>query len=107
MRIQSTTKYSVEIFYGNEPMGVDKGNVDVEVIFSDGRRFGGTFFTLSNVEALMSQYKASGECAAGLYFWCSDLIIVEDLSRQSIERCIADLLQSEEFEDAFSSLASS
>lgn len=79
-------------------------NVDVEVTFSDGSRFVATFFTLANIASLLKQYEQSGECLNGTYFWASDMVIVRELTREAISQTIDDLIQSGEFESAFSAV---
>jgi hypothetical protein len=79
-------------------------NLDVEVRFADGRRYSATFFTLSNVETLLRRYARSGECANGLYLWASDMILVETLTLDVIERVVQDLIASGELPKALSEL---
>ena len=76
-------------------------NVDVEVRFGDGRRFGATFFTLANVERLFDKNRKTGECASGLYLWAANMILVRDVSIETIERTVKDLMDCDEFEQAF------
>jgi hypothetical protein len=82
-------------------------NVDVEVTMPDGRRFGATFFTLANVGRLFEKNRATGECRAGLYFWAVNMILVQELSMEVINRTIEDLLANGEFASAFAPLTSS
>lgn len=77
------------------------GNVDVEVHFVDGRRFGATFFTVDNLRHLFDKNRRTGECAGGLYLWAVAMIVAEDLSAETMARTVADLLERDEFEAAF------
>lgn len=79
-------------------------NVDVEVELDDGRRFCATFFTLENIRRLFAKNKTTGECHSGLYFWATDMIIVEVLTLDTIEKTVKDLLACREFESAFSEI---
>jgi hypothetical protein len=79
-------------------------NVDVQVEFANGQRFGATFFTLSNIETLFEKNRKSGECAGGLYLWASNMILVRDLSTATIERAVDDLVACDEFRSAFAQL---
>lgn len=83
---------------------VENDNIDVEVMFEDGSRHGATFFTLSNVETLFRRNAETGECSAGLYFWASSMILVRDLSLQTIQRTVEGLLATAEFDHAFEQL---
>ena len=92
--------YVVEVL-NHERINPTDDNVDVFVYFADGRKYVATFFTLANIRSLMRKDRDTGECAAGLYFWASDMLIVERLDRETIERTIADLMHTGEFEKAF------
>ena len=76
-------------------------NVDVAVQFENGQRYIASFFTLKNVQTILSRHKSSGESAYGKYFWASDAIIVERLDLETIRTTIADLLDRDHFEQAF------
>ena len=75
-------------------------NVDVYVSRADGSEWFACFFTPANVSTLLAQWKKSGECAGGSYFWVPGAIIVPQLDRESIERAIDALLEAGEFERA-------
>lgn len=92
--------YVVEILDHGE-LNPDDDNVDVFVYFADGRKYVATFFTASNIQSIMRKDRGTGECAGGLYFWASNMIVVERLDRETIERAVADLMRSGEFEKAF------
>jgi len=76
-------------------------NTDVHVKFQDGIVWMATFLTYDNIATLVSRYRQSGECLYGTYFWASDMILIERIDRPTIERVIADLLESGEFHLAF------
>jgi hypothetical protein len=76
-------------------------NTDVIVNFEDGSKYIASFFTYSNVNSLVSKNNQSGECMFGKYFWSSDMILAEDISRQTIENVIAELIKTDEFESVF------
>lgn len=82
----------------------ENDNVDVEVTFADGRRFGATFFTLKNIERLFEKNRKTGECGAGLYLWAVNMVLVQELTLRAIERTVDDLLSNGEFEHAFEEL---
>jgi hypothetical protein len=76
-------------------------NTDVFVTFDDGARWVATFFTYQNMLSLVEKDKESGECLSGKYFWASDMILVDEVSRERIEEVIADLIKENEFEQVF------
>ncbi len=94
--------YKLTIYRGIKPLDPDNDNVDVEVTFQNGGSFSAVFFTLQNIETLMKHYKKTGECADGLYFWASDMVIVQHLSEKTICETIDKLLAEDEFESVFS-----
>jgi hypothetical protein len=77
-------------------------NIDVEVVLRDGRRFVATFFTAKNIESLFEKNKKTGECSSGLYLWAKNMIIVEELSLEVIEKTVDGLLRGGELRAAFS-----
>ena len=95
-------KYKLTIYRGTTPLNSNNDNVDVQVTFPNGERFSAVFFTLRNIEALMKRYKKTGECAGGLYFWASDMIIAESLTEKTICKTIDHLLAEGEFGYVFS-----
>ena len=76
-------------------------NTDVRVILPDGRSYVATFFTIKNIERLLREYAANGECAFGQYFWSSEMIVIKSLDMSSIRTAVADLLRNGEFHKAF------
>ncbi len=94
--------YQLTIYNGIAPLNPDNDNVDVQVTFPNGESFSAVFFTLQNIDTLMKHYKKTGECAKGLYFWASDMLIVQELTEQNICETIDNLLAEEEFASVFS-----
>jgi hypothetical protein len=76
-------------------------NLDVAVTFADGTRWVATFFTYTNIATLRAHYQESGECLSGKYFWASDMILVDEVSRERIEEVIDHLLKECAFERVF------
>ena len=68
--------YQLLIYQNSEEKLTNDDNVDVEVVFKNGKRYVATMFTLDNIHKLMDRYKESGECAYGLYFCGSDMILL-------------------------------
>ena len=94
--------YKLTIYRGIKPLDPDNDNVDVEVTFQNGESFSAVFFTFQNIETLMKHYKKTGECADGLYFWASNMVIVQHLSEKTICETIDKLLVEDKFESVFS-----
>ena len=85
--------------------GPTDDNTDVQVTLANGSSFVATFFTLQNIQRLMDEYKKTGECNHGAYFWATDMIVVRKLTEHEIENTVADLIKTGEFEGAFCALA--
>jgi hypothetical protein len=73
-------------------------NIDVEITLSDDRKYSATFFTISNIRALMNKNKNTGECGGGIYLWSSNMVILENLELESINRTIAGLIEDQEID---------
>lgn len=76
-------------------------NSDVIVTLDNGEKWVASFFTFRNIQTLREKNKSSGECMSGAYFWASDMIMVDELSRARIEAVVNDLIEEGEFENVF------
>lgn len=79
----------------------DDDNSDVIVTFENGEKWIASFFTYRNIQTLVEKFRESGEYLSGAYFWGSDMILIDVLSRSRIESVINELLRRKEFEKAF------
>jgi hypothetical protein len=94
-------RYEIEWHGDRAHIDPHDDNVDIHVTFEDGTSYTATFFTVKNITTLLDRYRESGECANGLYVWASDMIIVHELSDEVVERTVANLLGTGEFETTF------
>lgn len=95
---------NIKILKYDQDLNLVNDNVDVEVFLDNGKRYTATFFTIENIISILNKYKETKECCNGLYFWASDMIIVESLIDKIINKTIQDLIKNEEFHHAFSLL---
>ena len=79
----------------------DNDNSDVIVTYENGEQWIASFFTYKNINALVEKNKLSGECLSGAYFWATDMILIDELSRARVESVINDLINEKEFETVF------
>jgi hypothetical protein len=79
---------------------------DVIVTWEDGSRWGASFFSYKHIQTVTEKNKRTGECLAGAYFWASDMLLIDRVSRQRIEEVIAHLLKEDEFKVVFTPLPS-
>lgn len=82
----------------------EDANTDVIVTWEDGSRWVATFFSYNNVKTLIEKNKKTSECLSGAYFWASNMILADQVSRQRIEQIIEELLKTGEFEMVFTTL---
>jgi hypothetical protein len=54
------------------------------------------------VRTLAKRNQDSGDCLSGSYFWASDMILVDVLTRERVEEVVAHLISESEFEKVFS-----
>ena len=94
--------YQLTIYHGVDPIDPDNANVDVHATFPNGESFSAVFFTLQNIATLMKDYEQTGEGANGLYFWTSDMLIIQKLTEQTICETVENLLAEGEFAFVFS-----
>lgn len=80
---------------------IHDGNTDVIVKFEDGSRWVASCFTYKNIYTLAEKNRQTGECLHGKYFWGSDMLLVDNCSRNRIEEVIEHLIAEGEFESIF------
>jgi hypothetical protein len=80
---------------------IHNDNTDVIVEFDNGDRWVASFFTYSNIAKLVEKNRTTGECLNGKYFWASDMILVDEVSRERIEEGTKHLINEGEFEYIF------
>lgn len=79
-------------------------NTDVIVTFADASRWVATFLSYTNIHTLTEKNRRTGECLAGAYFWASDMILIDEVSRPRIEEVVQHLIQEGEFAVIFTRL---
>lgn len=75
---------------------------DALVTLADGSRWVASCCSFAHLDTLRRNCAESGENLDGKYLWASDLILVDDTSRASLEAVVRDLLARGELENAFS-----
>lgn len=85
----------------HEVEDINNDNIDFRVILEDGRKFWGSFFTLQNIDYLMTKNShKDGEWAEGQYFWSTNMVIVSQLTPEKMYAAIKDLLDRHLLDDA-------
>jgi hypothetical protein len=80
---------------------IHNDNTDVILEFDDGQRWVASFFTYSNIGKLVEKNKNTGECLNGKYYWSSDMILIDEVSRERIQEVIEHLINEGTFEYIF------
>ncbi|MGN6713199.1 hypothetical protein [Anaerocolumna jejuensis] len=99
-----TDKYNVWIEaeqWANGEWNIWNDNTDVIVEFDNKKRWVASFFTYSNISELVEKNKITGECLNGKYFWASDMILVDEVSRERIQEVIESFINEDKFESIF------
>src|SRR5437870_2693563 len=78
-------------------------NTDVIVTFENGARWVATFFSYQNILSLAKKNRNTGECLDGKYFVATDMVLVDEVTRQRIEEVVAELIERNDFELYFAS----
>ena len=101
-----TDTYYIIVVTGCEGLDNEDDNVDIEIVFNNGKRYSGTVFTLKNIKSLMDKYKRTGEdCCDGLFFGgCQDMLLVERLDIDIIARIVRWAYMKNKMEDIFQPL---
>ncbi|MBN1512620.1 MAG: hypothetical protein JXB13_11455 [Phycisphaerae bacterium] len=68
-------------------------NTDVVVTLDDDSKWVASFFSYRNISSLVEKDRRTGECLSGRYFWASDMILVDEVSRKRIEEVTAYLVE--------------
>ncbi len=87
-------KLKYKIYYadggGSNVPDILDHNLDINIVFEDGRVFVITFFTLANVGRLMNN--ANDGCI--FHFWASDMVIIRDMLPETIECAVREMVAS-------------
>ncbi|WP_141505612.1 hypothetical protein [Paenibacillus luteus] len=76
-------------------------NSDVIVVFPDRSKWIASFFTYSNIDTLRQKNIQTSECMNGSYFWSSDMVLIDTISRERIEQLIDHLIKHDDFQSIF------
>ena len=99
--------FRVKVFHLGNSLNAKDDNLDIQVYRDDNTEWVATIATFENLRRLMDGYRATGECAEGDYVFVADLILLREITLESIERTVADLIKSGEIEAAMSRVENS
>jgi hypothetical protein len=75
--------------------------VDVKVTLDDGSAWVATLCAYDHVATLRARWAKSGESLGGRYLWASNLVLVDQTSRNAVQTIVEDLLRTGELFHAF------
>ncbi|QDX94574.1 hypothetical protein EEL32_18130 [Brevibacillus laterosporus] len=87
------------------PPDVFDDNTDVIITFSDNTRWIASFFTYQNIESLRKQNQETGEKLHGTFYWSSDMVLIDNTKRETIEKVVNHLIESNWFDMIFSKIS--
>ncbi len=93
----NSQKYRIEYPYVPQLKDIFDDNIDLRIHFEDGAIYWGTLFTIRNVQRLLKQEERS-------FFWATNMVILEDLSEESIAKAVQGLVESGYILDAFANI---
>ena len=79
-----------------EPYDENDSNMDVIFTLGNGTKWVATFFTYQNILSLSRKNKVTGECLNGLYFCATDMILIERLNKEDIQRVLNEMIKEDE-----------
>ena len=79
-------EYKIKFPSGYQGVDLHNDNVDVNLIFPDGKVYFATLFTLENISSLMNKENSS-------FFWASDMVILKDLKQETIYKALDELIE--------------
>lgn len=80
---------------------IEDDNTDVIVTFSDRSKWIASFFTYKNIQTIREKNKQTGESMNGAYFWSSDMVLIDFVSRERIVEVFNYLIDNDEFNTVF------
>jgi uncharacterized protein (DUF488 family) len=69
-------------------------NLDAHIYLPDGTHRYATFFTTEAIDRLLRKDARTGETGGGLYFWCSDQVIIPRPGVPAMLEAIAEMIRS-------------
>jgi hypothetical protein len=81
-------KFKIVFPVGHQIDDLNDDNIDVNIILINEDVFFGTLFTIANIQSLLLKGDRS-------FFWATDMIIVKDLRRETIDQAIQQLIDDE------------
>lgn len=78
---------------GDKQISKQDDNIDVHIVLETGDVFVASLFTVSNIQKLINQFNSAS-------FWASDMIIVKDLSYETIRNAIQEIIDDEYLQHA-------
>lgn len=83
-----------EFLMWESPFDPSDCNSDVIFELDDGSRWVVTFFTYKNIETIRNTNRCTGECLYGTYFCATDMVLISEISVETIKAVLQEMLSS-------------
>lgn len=89
---------------GDEHITHDDDSTDVIVYLENGETYSSSFFSYKNIETIKSENKKTGEYLNGKYFWVEGMVLVDDITMETVKEVIQNLIDEGDFRKVFKKL---
>ncbi|GHA79880.1 hypothetical protein GCM10009007_20990 [Formosimonas limnophila] len=86
------TNFVIEIWHNLDEE--KDGDIDFHLTYG-GNKFFGTAITLKAISRILENHSASGESANGLYFLTNDMIILKEITSETLISALSDIIKEE------------
>ncbi|MBO8207350.1 hypothetical protein [Acinetobacter nosocomialis] len=86
------SEFKILIMHELDNFNVAEQNIDFNVTV-DNIIYAGTAVTLKNIEYLMNNFRATGDCHFGRYFWQSNMLILEEMTIDCLRAALLDIVK--------------
>ena len=90
--------FTVRFLAGADDHPATVGNLDAHIEMADGRTRYATVMTTGEIDSILRRWRQTGEAGGGLWFWCSDLVIVPGPGVAAMVDAVQDLVTSGQIE---------
>ena len=82
----------------SNPFDPQRDTIEVRVVLPDGQEYYMDFATPRFINFMFEKNRRTGECAGGTYFCMPNLILVREITEQSVRETLDDLLRNHELD---------
>jgi hypothetical protein len=79
----------------------EDNNTGVSIALDNGEEYFAQFYTYKNIISMTEKNKETGELLSGKYFWGTNMLLIDEISRKRIEEVVEHLLGQLTFKHIF------